>query len=661
MPKRGIVMMGQSNGIAGYAEDRVDAFRSHPNLWQYKQDKTFEQAPITPLDFAGISGRKFTAYSWYLVRDYLIPRNPGVDFCILPQSVGGTGFTDYWHAPNPALTTAVGVDASWNQYPLGGAYYEKTIEQINAFLAAEVGNTIDLVILQNGEQETAHVSMVGWPGGIGYYHDSFGLTNKQAYTRYVTEMIADMAARVTGGRTWPFLIGSVPPDLTYPQTLIGPSADGLDHSGSQYIPIFEAQKEMPGFVSNCGYIDCLYPTKALYHDGIKTQGSDTTTGDAGTNGADGQPDIIVNSTQYYIHYSQAAFRLIAHRAFKQYMKLKGYGTPITLTYVAPVVVVPEAPSLDLAAGSDTGTSSTDNITTDTTPDIIVTFVTSVLEHDIIRLRDGVTELVAHEITAAEIGSLSLALGLSPLAGGAHSLTARHERGTGLSPYSAVLTFTVDVTGPTITTASTANVNEGALLAVSLTASEAVTWTETLDAGNNFEISGTTLRWTGNGTKTFTGVVDAYTCEVTATDAAGNATAKSITVTVVDVVTDTTPPTITTPATANVNEGVALAIALTADEAVTWSLFSGGADFEISGTTLRWLGNGTKTFTGVVDAYAAVVTATDGASNATNKTITVTVLDVVAGTTRSFGAEGAGITVTIGGREFGAEGLGIVES
>jgi hypothetical protein len=445
-----------------------------------------------------------------------------VDFCILPQSVGGSGFHSFWHAPHPP------------DYATGGSLYETTITQINAFLAAEVGNTIDLVILQNGEQETGDAGL-----NLGYYGGSYGLTDKQAYTRYVTEMIADMAARVTGGRTWPFLIGSVPPDLTYGPETIGPSACGHDHHGSQYIPIFEAQKEMPAYVTNSGYIDALYPTKAMYHTGVKTQGSDTTTtGPAPdytvTFVPDGLPDIIVNGSQYFIHYSQAAFYLIAHRAFKQYMRLKGYGTPITLAYTAAVVVTPEAPSLDLATASDTGSSSTDDITTDTTPDIIVTFVTTVLEGDIIRLRDGVTELVAHTITAGEIGSLSLALGLSPLSGGAHSLTARHERGAGLSPYSAVLTLTVDVTGPTITTPATANVNEGVALAIALTADEAVTWTLTSGAAD-FEISGTTLRWLGNGTKTFTGVVDAYAAQVTATDAASNATNKNITVTVLDVV------------------------------------------------------------------------------------------------------------------------------
>jgi hypothetical protein len=98
----------------------------------------------------------------------------------------------------------------------------------------------------------------------------------------------------------------------------------------------------------------------------------------------------------------------------------------------------------------------------------------------------------------------------------------------------VLTLTIDTTPPTITTPATASVNEGVVLAIALTANETVTWTESFDAGNNFEVSGSTLRWTGNGVKAYTGTGDNYACEVTAVDVAGNVGAKSITVTVLQV-------------------------------------------------------------------------------------------------------------------------------
>jgi hypothetical protein len=77
--------------------------------------------------------------------------------------------------------------------------------------------------------------------------------------------------------------------------------------------------------------------------------------------------------------------------------------------------------------------------------------------------------------------------------------------------------------------------------------------------------------------------------------------------------------------------------LTANETVSWSIV-GGADqarFELSGSTLRWLSNGTKNFEAPDDAdgnntYVVQVRATDLASNQTNQTITVTVTDVAEG-------------------------------
>ena len=98
--------------------------------------------------------------------------------------------------------------------------------------------------------------------------------------------------------------------------------------------------------------------------------------------------------------------------------------------------------------------------------------------------------------------------------------------------------------------------------------------------------------------------------------------------------DTTAPTITSASTASVLEGARLAHSLTADEAVTWSIVSGAdqADFELSGATMRWVGNGTQDYEAPADAdtnnaYVVTVRATDGASNTTDQTITVTVTDL----------------------------------
>jgi len=97
------------------------------------------------------------------------------------------------------------------------------------------------------------------------------------------------------------------------------------------------------------------------------------------------------------------------------------------------------------------------------------------------------------------------------------------------------------------------------------------------------------------------------------------------------------PTVTSSASASVEENATLAHALTASETVTWSIV-GGADaarFEISGSTLRWAANGTKDFEAPDDAntdnaYVVNVRATDLSSNVTDQTITITVTDVAEG-------------------------------
>jgi hypothetical protein len=92
--------------------------------------------------------------------------------------------------------------------------------------------------------------------------------------------------------------------------------------------------------------------------------------------------------------------------------------------------------------------------------------------------------------------------------------------------------------------------------------------------------------------------------------------------------------ITSSASVSVDENATLAHALTANEAVTWSIV-GGADaarFELSGSTLRWLGNGSKDYETPNDAdtnniYVVTVRATDVGSLTTDQTISVTVVNL----------------------------------
>jgi hypothetical protein len=95
--------------------------------------------------------------------------------------------------------------------------------------------------------------------------------------------------------------------------------------------------------------------------------------------------------------------------------------------------------------------------------------------------------------------------------------------------------------------------------------------------------------------------------------------------------DTVAPTITSSATQSQMELFPLAVSLTANETVSWSI-TGGDDrsqFTVTGSTLQWFGNGTQNFTAPVDSdtnnsYIVQVTATDLGGNITNQTITVTV-------------------------------------
>lgn len=96
------------------------------------------------------------------------------------------------------------------------------------------------------------------------------------------------------------------------------------------------------------------------------------------------------------------------------------------------------------------------------------------------------------------------------------------------------------------------------------------------------------------------------------------------------------PTFTSLTTDSVPEAHTLSHALTTSETATFTLV-GGADqarFEISGSTLRWLSDGTKTYASPDDAdtnntYVVTVRGTDTKGNITDQTITVTVTQVVA--------------------------------
>lgn len=198
-----------------------------------------------------------------------------------------------------------------------------------------------------------------------------------------------------------------------------------------------------------------------------------------------------------------------------------------------------------------------------------------------------------------------------------------------------------VGSPTIMSSNSASINENATLSHVLTANQPVTWSIVGGADQaQFELAGSALRWASNGTKDYETPNDAdtnntYVVTVRATNSLSNTTDQTITVTVLDV--DDTAPTITSSASVNADDDAQLAHSLTANETVTWSIVGGAdqAQFEISGSTLRWSSNGTRDFQAPADAggnnvYNVTVRATDTSSNTTDQAIAVTVVDPAAG-------------------------------
>lgn len=190
----------------------------------------------------------------------------------------------------------------------------------------------------------------------------------------------------------------------------------------------------------------------------------------------------------------------------------------------------------------------------------------------------------------------------------------------------------DTTAPTITTAATYDQVENADWSIGLAADEIVTWSKNGGADASlFDLSGSTLSLTSRDYEIPTDGNDdnVYEVIVRATDAAGNTTDKTISVTITDI--DDTAPSITTGASQSVNEHTAFSIGLTADEVVTWSIV-GGADaahFSLVGSTLSM---SAKDYEVPDDAdnnrtYIVTVRATDGAGNTTDKTLTITVNDI----------------------------------
>ena len=190
-------------------------------------------------------------------------------------------------------------------------------------------------------------------------------------------------------------------------------------------------------------------------------------------------------------------------------------------------IPPERP--DLTAATDLGTSNSDNLTSDTTPDFSVTY-TPQNEIDFVNLYDGST-LIATSAAAGTTNETTVTLTSALLGEGTHVITAKVENGYwhDESDASPSLTITIDATPPTMTITA-AEVSDGdtsndPTLSLTFSSSESTT---TFNAGDVSVTNGSLSGFSGSGTTytaTFTPIADGdVTINVAAgaySDSAGN--------------------------------------------------------------------------------------------------------------------------------------------
>ncbi len=268
---------------------------------------------------------------------------------------------------------------------------------------------------------------------------------------------------------------------------------------------------------------------------------------------------------------------------------------------------PSAPSTpDMTSGTDSGTSNSDNITSNTTP----TFTGTAESGSTVTLYDTDGSTVLGTATATG-GNWSITS--SSLSAGSHTLTAKATDTAGnTSSASSGLAITIDTSAPTgltldSTTISSANATSSATIAT-LSATDGLSITYSLATGNgtndadngSFTISGTSLRVGGAALTAGT-----YKLYVAATDTAGNVANQAFTLTVVDA--PSVSSIVRTGAASATVAGSASSISYTVtfDQAVTGvdaSDFALTATGTASGSIASVSGSGT-TYTVTVDTLA----------------------------------------------------------
>ena len=305
-------------------------------------------------------------------------------------------------------------------------------------------------------------------------------------------------------------------------------------------------------------------------------------------------------------------------------------------------------SFDYAEGSSTSDVLGQVSATDAEGDTLTFSITGGNDDGWYAIDSSTGELT---LTAAGVAGLANDYEQTP---NTQTLTVTVSDGTNSTTVQVALNETdVDDVPPVITgpsgspgaAASELSVNEGQTGVTQLTADKEVTWLIT--GGNDqdkFEIG-------EDGTITFVATPDfevptdsdtnnTYILIVSATDAAGNISTQTITVTVLDL--DDTGPVITGPSggegaaesAITINEGLTALTTFTANEEVTWSI-DGGSDaakFQVDPETgaivfLVAPDYENPTDVGSNNTYVVRVKAVDAAGNVSYQTLTVTIINV----------------------------------
>ncbi|MDJ1173777.1 Ig-like domain-containing protein [Roseofilum capinflatum] len=291
---------------------------------------------------------------------------------------------------------------------------------------------------------------------------------------------------------------------------------------------------------------------------------------------------------------------------------------------------PAAPSTpDMTAATDTGSSNTDNITSDTTP----TFTGTAEANSTVTLTSSVDGTVG---TVTADGSGNWSITASTLSAGNHNITATATDTAGnTSAASTALGITIDTTAPAApsTPDMTAATDTGSSNTDNITSNTTPTFTGTAEANSTItlisSVDGTvgtvTADGAGNWSITASTLTEgSHNITATATDAAGNASSASA---ALGVTLDTTAPTVTVnQAAAQVDPTNTSPINYTATFSETVTGFATG-DVTIGGTagatTDAVTGSGTTyniavsgmSASGTVLASLAAGVATDIAGNA----------------------------------------------